>query len=118
MTLLSYQTTLNGDVAVITLMGELDVAGSAQLEHELDRVLTEDRPGALVLDLSQLDFMDSTGLRFVVLADSRTRDESRRFAVVRGNQDVHRVFEITRMADRLDILGSLEEASQLGGTAA
>jgi anti-sigma B factor antagonist len=117
-TLLSYQTTVTGDVAVITLTGELDVAGSAQLEHELDRTLTEHKPTALVLDLSQLDFMDSTGLRFVVLADARAREESRRFALVRGNQDVHRIFEITRMADRLEILDSVDEASRFGGTAA
>jgi anti-anti-sigma factor len=113
-TLLSFQTTVTGDVAVIKLIGELDVAGSALLEHEFERVLADHEPNALVLDLSQLDFMDSTGLRLVVLADSRSREQSRRFALVRGNEDVHRVFEITRMVDRLEFLNSADEAPRLG----
>jgi anti-sigma B factor antagonist len=117
-TLLSFETAVTGDVAVIALAGELDVAGSATLEHEIERVLADHEPRALVLDLSQLDFMDSTGLRLVVLADARSREQRRRFALVRGNEDVHRVFEITRMADRLEFLDGPGEVTRLGGTPA
>ena len=118
MTLLTFETTVTGDVAVVALQGELDVAGAGLLEHELDRILADHAPAALVLDLSGLDFMDSTGLRLVVLADQRASDEGRAFAVVRGIEDVHRVFEITRMTDRLRFLDSPTEAADLGGPAA
>jgi anti-anti-sigma factor len=117
-TLLTFETTVTGDVAVVALSGELDVAGAGLLEHELDRVLADHGPSALVLDLSGLDFMDSTGLRLVVLADQRASQEGRRFAVVRGGDDVHRVFEITRMTDRLRFLDSAADAADLGGSAA
>lgn len=109
MTLLSFQTTVTGDVAVISLRGELDVAGSARLEQEIDRVAEDHAPSATVLDLSELEFMDSTGLRLIVLADARARDAGRRLALVPGPVDVHRVFEITRMVDRLDFVGSAAE---------
>lgn len=109
MTLLSFQTTVTGDTAIVTLQGELDVAGSAQLEGELDRVLTNHAPATVVLDLSGLDFMDSTGLRFVVLTDAKARESGWRFVVVRGNESVHRVFEITRMAERLTFADSASE---------
>jgi anti-anti-sigma factor len=112
-TLLSFQTTLTGEVAIVALRGELDVAGSALLENELARISADHDPRALVLDLSELDFMDSTGLRLVVLADSQARAQDRRFALVRGKDDVHRVFEITRMTDRLRFLDSAEEAAGL-----
>jgi anti-anti-sigma factor len=112
-TLLSFQTTVTGDVAVVTLSGELDVSGAAQLEHELERITADHDPRTMVLDLSGLDFMDSTGLRLVVLADSRAKDQQRAFALVRGKEDVHRVFEITRMTDRLRFLSSAAEASEL-----
>ena len=118
MTLLTFQTTVTGDVAVVALSGELDVAGAGLLEHELDRILADHGPSALVLDLSGLEFMDSTGLRLVVLADQRSRAENRTFAVVRGPVDVHRVFEITRMTDRIRFLDSAAEAGDLGGPAA
>jgi anti-anti-sigma factor len=112
-TLLSFQTTVTGEVAVVALSGELDVAGAALLEHELDRVAADHDPRALVLDLSRLDFMDSTGLRLVVLADQQAREHGRRFALVRGQEDVQRVFEITRMVDRLTFLDSAGEAGEL-----
>jgi anti-anti-sigma factor len=109
-TLLSFQTTITGDVAVVALSGELDVAGAALLEHELDRVATDHQATGLVLDLSDLEFMDSTGLRLVVLTDERTRADGRSFSLVRGRPDVQRVFEITRMTDRLDFVDSASEA--------
>jgi anti-sigma B factor antagonist len=109
-TLLSFQTTATGDVAVVALTGELDVAGAALLQHELDRIASDHEPAGLVLDLSGLDFMDSTGLRLVVLADERARSEGRRFTLVRGRPDVQRVFEITRMTDRLEFVDSASEA--------
>jgi anti-anti-sigma factor len=114
-TLLRFNTTVAGDVAVVTLTGELDVAGSALLEQELERISSELQPSALVLDLSELDFMDSTGLRLVVTAEQTSKADGRPFAIVRGNSDVQRVFEITRMSDRLRFLDSAEEAPALGG---
>jgi anti-anti-sigma factor len=85
------------------------------LEHELERLAADHDPRALVLDLSRLDFMDSTGLRLIVLAGQRAEEEGRTFALVRGPEDVHRVFEITRMTDRLRFLDSAAEAGSLGG---
>ncbi len=102
MTSLSYQTNVTGDTAVVSLQGELDVAGSGLLESELDRILGEHSPGTVVIDLSGLDFMDSTGLRFVVLSDARAREAGWQLELIRGNEAVHRVFEITRMAERLN----------------
>lgn len=110
MSLLSFQTTVTGDVAVVRLTGELDVAGSALLEQELERIGADHAPRALVLDLSGLEFMDSTGLRLVVLADARSKEQGRRLALIPGAEPVHRVFEITRMAERLDFVASVEEA--------
>jgi anti-sigma B factor antagonist len=101
-TLLSFQTTITGDTAVVTLQGELDVAGSNLLEGELDRVVADHAPATVVLDLSGLEFMDSTGLRLVVLTDAKAREGGWRFELIRGNDSVHRVFEITRMAERLN----------------
>ena len=118
MSLLTFQTNTVGDAVVIALTGELDVAGSAVVEHELDRIRAEDDPRAIVLDLRDLEFMDSTGLRLVVLADAQARQDGRRLALVRGNEEVHRVFEITRMTDRLTFLDSVDQVPAFGEEAA
>jgi anti-sigma B factor antagonist len=106
---LDFQTTRNGTVAVIAPTGELDLSGAALLEDELDRLAAEPELGTVVLDLRQLEFMDSSGLRLVVLADMRAREAGRRFVLVKGAETVHRVFEITRMSERLEFVADVEE---------
>ena len=106
---LDFETTRDGTVAVIAATGELDLSGAAALEAEIESLTADPDLGTVVLDLSRLEFMDSSGLRTIVLADMRAREAGRRFALVRGPETVHRVFEITRMSDRLDFVDSLEE---------
>jgi anti-anti-sigma factor len=106
---LDFQTTRNGNIAVIAPTGELDLSGAALLEDELDRLAAEPELSTVVLDLRQLEFMDSSGLRLVVLADMRAREAGRRFVLVKGAETVHRVFEITRMSERLDFVDDPEE---------
>jgi anti-anti-sigma factor len=106
---LEFETTRNGTVAVIAATGELDLSGAAVLEAEIERLAAEPELGTVVLDMRGLEFMDSSGLRLVVLADMRAREAGRRFALVRGSETVHRVFEITRMSDRLDFISDPEE---------
>jgi anti-sigma B factor antagonist len=108
---LEFETTLNGTVAVIAATGELDLSGAALLESELERLESEPELGTVVLDLRGLEFMDSSGLRLVVLADMRAREAGRRFALVRGGETVHRVFEITRMSERLDFVADPGDAA-------
>jgi anti-sigma B factor antagonist len=107
---LDFQTTRNGTVAVVAPTGELDLSGATILETELDRLAEDPELGAVVLDLRGLEFMDSSGLRLVVLADMRAREAGRRFALIRGGDTVHRVFEITRMSERLDFVDDAQEA--------
>jgi anti-sigma B factor antagonist len=106
---LEFETTRNGAVAVIAATGELDLSGAAVLEAELERLAAELEVGTVVLDLRGLEFMDSSGLRLVVQADMRAREAGRRFVLVQGPETVHRVFEITRMSDRLDFVAAPED---------
>jgi anti-anti-sigma factor len=100
---------MEGDVCVVGLRGELDLAGAPALEAELARVMRGSGLRAIVLDLSGLEFMDSSGLRAVVVADQRAAAARVRFALVRGGEPVHRVFDITRMTERLTWVSSPAE---------
>jgi anti-anti-sigma factor len=106
---LDFQTSRNGTVAVIAPTGELDLSGAALLEDELDRLAAEPDLSSVLLDLRQLEFMDSSGLRLVVLADMKAREAGRRFALIKGTETVHRVFEITRMSERLEFVAGPED---------
>jgi anti-sigma B factor antagonist len=98
---LSLHTSLAGRTAVIALSGELDIAGAADLERELAGV----EAGAVVIDLRGLGFMDSSGLRALTVAAQRAQHAGRRFALVPGAAQVMRVFDVTRMRERLEFVG-------------
>ena len=99
---LAFTTTLTsaGD-ALISLTGELDLSGAGPLDEELDRLAAEDGVRRVVLDLRELEFMDSSGLRTVALAERRLGALGRALVLVRGPEAVQRVFAITRMEDHL-----------------
>jgi anti-sigma B factor antagonist len=84
----------DGGVRVIAVAGELDIATAPQLCARLDATRTGRRPRLLV-DLTAVDFCDSTGLRALLGAASEVRAHGGRFAIVcppRG--DVARLLEI------------------------
>ena len=87
----------------IALSGELDISTAPQLEDDLRRVEAE-RPECIVLDLRQLSFMDSTGLRLLIMADARAREEGRRLVIGRGNEMIQRVMRLTRLDERLEFV--------------
>jgi len=101
--ILDVRTEDRDGLAHVSLVGELDLSTVAKVQEELRRVEAA-APTTLVMDLSKLTFLDSTGLRCIVTADERARDEGRRMVIVRGPDAVQRVFSITKLDDRLDMV--------------
>lgn len=87
----------------VGLVGELDLSTVAKVQEELRKV-EQSAPATVVIDLSKLTFLDSTGLRCIVTADERAREAGRRMVVVRGPDAVQRVFSITRLEERLEMV--------------
>jgi anti-sigma B factor antagonist len=107
--------TEGNQIVSISLVGELDLATAGRLESELRRV-EQGRPPVLVIDLRELRFLDSTGLRMIIATDARAREDGRRVAIVRGPNSVHKVFQLAMLEKRLEFV---EEPSALGdGTGA
>jgi anti-anti-sigma factor len=99
----------DGDEAVIIgVRGELDLASSPALEEELENGAAS-RAQVVIVDLRQLEFMDSTGLSVLVRAHQRATEHGQSFAVVRGPQQVQRLLSLTGVADRLTLVDAPEE---------
>ena len=110
MEILEIETQQRDGLVHVVLRGELDLSTVNKVQEELRRV-EADAPAVVVLDLSKLTFLDSTGLRCLVTADERARDAGRRVVIVRGPEPVQRVFSITRLEERLEMV---DDASAVG----
>jgi anti-sigma B factor antagonist len=103
MTALDFTTSDREGGAHVALTGELDIATAPRLEEEVRRLEAEGR-GLIVLDLRGLEFMDSSGLRALLAADTRARERGARIVLVRGDDRIQRVLRITRLDERLEIV--------------
>jgi anti-sigma B factor antagonist len=93
------RSEVDGDTHVVELLGELDIAGAPSLEEELLRIEATDA-ATIIIDLGGLEFIDSTGIRLLLMAADRCVGTGR-LTILRGPKQVHRVFEITDLVSRL-----------------
>jgi anti-sigma B factor antagonist len=96
--------------AILALTGELDLSTVPEAETSLQQLATQSGTSPIVLDLRELTFMDSTGLRFILAAEARARETNRPFVIVRGPQPVHRVFRLAMLEERLAFADSPDDA--------
>ena len=75
-------------------------------------VVLTGEPHTVVLDLSGLSFLDSTGVRVLLTADLRARKRGVRFGVARSTGMVRRLLEVTRIEERFPVV---DDPAELAG---
>jgi anti-sigma B factor antagonist len=106
----SVHTQTDDGSPVVVATGEIDMATAPMLERELTSAI-ESGDGAVVLDLSEVTFFDSSGLRVAIVAHRDLGERDRRLAVVCDPQgNVRRTFALAGLADVLDLHPSREAA--------
>lgn len=81
-------------IHVIVVRGELDMNTAPELEAEIDRVPAEESV-AVMLDLSDCEFIDSTGIALIVRTWQRVDGSGGRLVLCCVNHQVRRLLEIT-----------------------
>ncbi|HEY5428298.1 MAG TPA: STAS domain-containing protein [Solirubrobacteraceae bacterium] len=82
------------DEVVLALRGELDLASAPALERELD-VAWRRGVGTVLVDLSELEFLDAAGLQVLLHGHRRFRERGHELRLRRGPRAVHKLFELT-----------------------
>jgi anti-sigma B factor antagonist len=90
----------DADGVVLWLSGELDLASAPQLKEAIHQI-DLDGQGRLLLDLSQLAFMDSTGLAVVVAAREHADASGSRLVLRRPTPQVERLLSLVGLRDQL-----------------
>jgi anti-anti-sigma factor len=97
----------------IRMRGALDLAHAYRFDDEL-RHAERDASELLVLDLRELDFVDSAGMSRILAARRRARRQGRRLLLVRGSLAVQRFLQLAALTEHFDYVNAPEDAAQKG----
>ena len=101
-------TTPGSDRYIITVSGEVDLATSPELDNAII-VAIESGTSSLAIDLTDVSFMDSSGLGVIVRGLKRCREADKDLDLVITNERVLKVFGITGLDQVIPIHDSIED---------
>jgi anti-anti-sigma factor len=101
------ESEVQPEATVVTVTGELDIASAPQLESTLAELNSPQR--MVVIDLRQLEFVDSTGLGVLVRAHQHAAERGTRIGLVRGAGQVEKLLSLTGLESQLLIGDTVEE---------
>lgn len=91
---------------IVTAVGEIDLSSAPRLEQALAQGVADAAPpDIVVVDLSGVTFLDSTGLRVLVTAYEQCQEHGTPMGVLDPTAPVRRIMELTGLADRLVLNG-------------
>ena len=102
---------------LIAAKGELDISATPRLSTVL-AMASASRGGRLVLDLSEVTFIDSTALGTILKAAAQLEEGGTSLAVVAPDGPVRRLLEMTNLTQRFRLFGTRDDALAADGAAA
>jgi anti-sigma B factor antagonist len=103
------ESGLSAPWSVLPLSGDIDLVSAPDVRLRLAEA-TEQRPSFVVLDLGDLDFVDSTGLGVFVGAVRRVRDQGGDVRIAAARPGIERVFAITGLDRVFRMFSTVEDA--------
>jgi anti-sigma B factor antagonist len=91
-----------GSAEIVVVRGEIDLATADAVRAEVRAAFA--RAGTVVLDVREVEFMDTQGLAVVIEAERAAVEDGTRFVVTRAPDHVHRLFDMIGLSPRLTIV--------------
>lgn len=101
--LLSVSVEADGDAVTLAARGEMDLATADIVHRELVKAEASDAR-RIILDLSGVEFIDSSGLKVLVYAARRSNSDSNRLAVMPGTGQVAKMLKLTGIEELLTLV--------------
>ncbi|MBM7865160.1 anti-sigma F factor antagonist [Heliobacterium gestii] len=105
----------NGNALVVRLQGEIDLCAAEALRPRLDKEIERQKAKHLVFNLRSVEFIDSSGIGFILGRYKRVKAQGGKVALAGPNQSVRRIIELSGMyklmegyANEAEALRSLE----------
>ena len=101
-----------GSILRLTLHGEIDHHSAVQVRTEIDALVYEERPKLLVLDLSAIEFMDSSGLGLIMGRYSLMQKLGGTLTLRSPNERLVKIFELANLGRMIRIEADGEEEAK------
>ena len=96
-----------GDVPVVTVSGELDLASAPTLRDALVRAISDHRGATVAVDLDGVSALDDTGLGVLLGAAGRAREGGGDLRLVTSSARLRARFELTGLSRAIEVLDRL-----------
>lgn len=100
----------NGNAIIIYLEGRLDVHLSADIEKEINKLISAESASHFILNLKDVEYMSSSGLRIFVSTMRILKERKRKLVLCNMNSAVRKIFEVVELTDMFDIFNNENEA--------
>ncbi len=95
---------------VIYLRGRLDVHLSGEIEKEINSIIEKNPSADIIINLSEIEYMSSSGLRVLVAVMRTLKTNGRSLKLCNLNSAVRKIFEVVELMDMFDIYETEEAA--------
>ncbi|HCI29009.1 MAG TPA: STAS domain-containing protein [Fervidobacterium sp.] len=106
----NFEKNEQGEKLIITIHGEIDAYHSGEVKKFLKDAINETKLSKIVLDMSEVNYIDSAGLGSLVALYKDARMAEKELVLACLKQTVMRIFEMTRLDRVFKIVQTVEEA--------
>lgn len=108
MKVLEFNVESGAEAQIIRISGEIDVYNSFEVKTAVEDLLRAGKK-QIAIDLSQVPYIDSSGLGALITAQSRIDRDGGRFFLIRPSEQIRNVFTLTKMGGFFRIVSSADE---------
>lgn len=103
--------SVEGSQSILSLSGEIDAYTAPKLKESLNP-LTEQQGQEVIVDLENVNYMDSTGLGVFISALKSTKENDSKMKLVNIQDRVLRLFQITGLDEIIDVRSTVREGEE------
>ncbi len=108
----SFEIQTGEESLVVILKGEIDHHGAVRVRQELDELIVKERPIAVVMDLSAIEFMDSSGLGLIMGRYALLQKMGGTLRLKNPNERISKIFELANLGRLITIERGEKEAKE------
>ena len=100
--------TLNSKLSIVRPTGQVNASNAVELDRQLKSAILSDRYSTVLVDMQQVETLDSAGLRVLVSALRLAQQRNQRFSICGVGDSVRMIFELTQLDQAMEIFESYD----------